>query len=299
MSGHHHHHHHGAAERLGIAFALNLGFTLVEFVGAYLTGSTAIAADAVHDLGDSLSLGFALVMQRVAGRRPSRAYTYGLRRLSLVGALVNVVVLLVGSVLVLVESVPRLWDPPSPDARGMLLLAVFGVLINGAAVLRLREGATLNERVVSWHLLEDVLGWVAVLVVSVVMLVADVPILDPLLSVAIALWIGINAWRNVWRTVDLFLQAVPEGVDLEELEARARAVEGARDLRHVHVWSLEGEHHVLTAQLLVDAEDLREALQIRDAVREALRAAGVEHVTLELAIDPDCPWARCVPESAA
>ncbi|MCA9571006.1 MAG: cation transporter [Myxococcales bacterium] len=291
--GHGLHHHHHASGRIGVAFALNLSFTLIELVGAWLTNSTAIAADAVHDLGDSLALAFAWGMEGVSGRRPTKAYTYGFRRLSLVGALVNVVVLLVGSVLVLVESVPRLFDPPVPDARGMLALAVLGVAVNGAAVWRLRSGSTLNERVITWHLLEDVLGWLAVLVVSVVMLFAHVPVLDPLLSVLIAVWIGVNAFRNLLRTVDVFLQAVPGEVDLDALRARARSVAGVRELRHVHVWSQEGEHHVLTGQLLVEGEDLREALALRDRVRQALEQEGIDHVTLELAVDADCPWSDC------
>lgn len=302
MSGHHdhhhhgpgHHHHHGAEGRLGIAFALNVSFTLIELVGAWYTNSTAIAADAVHDLGDSLALAFAWGMEGVSRKEPTRAYTYGFRRLSLVGALVNVIVLLVGSVLVLVESVPRLFDPPEANAGGMLVLALLGVAVNGAAVLRLRGGTTLNERVVTWHLLEDVLGWVAVLLVSLVMLVADVPILDPLLSVCIALWIGWNAGRNLLATVDLFLQAVPADVDLEELGRLAAEVPGVRELRHVHVWSQEGEHHVLSGQILVEEDlELAAGLAACAAVREKLEHAGIGHVTLELAVDPACPGARC------
>ena len=142
--------------------------------------------------------------------------------MSLVGALVNAIVLLVGGTLVLTQAIPALFEPGTPDAKGMLLLALLGVAVNGAAVLRLRSGATLNERVVTWHLIEDVLGWVAVLVVSLVMLVVELPILDPILSIAITLWVGWNALLNLRRTIDLFLQAVPEGVDITELQRGLR-----------------------------------------------------------------------------
>jgi len=279
---HHHHGHDGASGRLGLAFALNVAFTVIELFGAWLTNSTAIAADALHDLGDSLSLAFAWGMQGLSRRAPTKTYTYGFRRLSLVGAWINALVLLVGGGLVLGEAVPRLWSPGQPDAAGMLGLAVLGVLVNGAAVLRVRTGTTLNEQVVTWHLLEDVLGWVAVLLVSIVMLFADVPILDPILSVGVTLWVGFNAARNLKRTMDVFLQAVPEDIDVPALCADAERIAGVVELRHVHVWSQEGEHHVLTGDLEVTCADLEEALAVRARVRQLLRDAGVGHVTLQL-----------------
>ncbi len=281
--GHGHDHSHGTAGgRLGLAFALNVAFTLVELVGAWFTNSTAIAADAVHDLGDSMALAFAWGMQGLSGQKPTSSFSYGFKRLSLVGALVNAIVLLVGGAIVLTESIPRLWSPGEPDAQGMLLLAILGVVVNGAAVLRVRAGSSLNEQVVTWHLLEDVFGWVAVLVVSVVMLFVNAPVLDPILSVAITLWVGWNAAKNLKRTISVFLQAVPDDIELEALQEAVRAIEGVVDLKHVHVWSQEGEHHVLTGHLVIDGSTLAEAAVIRDAVRSVLHDAGIEHSTLEV-----------------
>jgi cobalt-zinc-cadmium efflux system protein len=281
--GHDHGHSNGSAGgRLGLAFALNVSFTVIELVGAWLTNSTAIAADAVHDLGDSLALAFAWGMQGLSGRKPTSSFSYGFKRLSLVGALVNAIVLLVGGAIVLTEAIPRLWNPGQPDAQGMLLLAILGVLVNGAAVLRVRAGSSLNEQVVTWHLLEDVFGWVAVLVVSIVMLFVEVPVLDPLLSIVITLWVGWNAGRNLKRTVAVFLQAVPDDVELDALQEAVLAVDGVVDLKHVHVWSQEGEHHVLTGHLVVTGTTLAEAASIRDAVRAVLLEAGITHSTLEV-----------------
>ena len=211
------------------------------------------------------------------------------------GALVNGVVLLVGGGLVLAYCVPRLAEPVQPEAHGMLALALFGVLVNGVAALRIRKGTTLNERVAALHLLEDVLGWVAVLIVSVVMLFADVPILDPLLSLLVTLWVGYNAARNVKKTVDLFLQAVPEDVDVQGLREVALSQTGVRDLRHVHVWSLEGERHVLTGHLEVEPATLEEAVALRERVSAALREAGIEHATLQLEL-PDAAAPQDSPE---
>lgn len=279
---HHDHSHGSAGGRLGLAFALNVTFTLVELVGAWFTNSTAIAADAVHDLGDSLALAFAWGMQGLSGAQPTASFSYGFKRLSLVGALVNAIVLLVGGAVVLTEAIPRLWNPGQPDAQGMLALAVLGVLVNGAAVLRVRAGKSLSEQVVTWHLLEDVFGWIAVLVVSIVMLFVDAPVLDPVLSVVITLWVGWNAARNLKRTVSVFLQAVPDDVAVDTLREAVLGIDGVADLQHVHVWSQEGEHHVLTGHLVVEASTLAQADLIRQEVRSVLQQTGIGHSTLEV-----------------
>lgn len=289
-SAHGHEHHHGglghvhaAPGRLGTALALNATFTVIELIGAWLTNSTAIAADAIHDLGDTLSLGLAWILEGTAGRGASDRFTFGLRRLSVVAALVNAVVLLAGGVVVLTEALPRLVDPPEADPVGMALLAVLGVAVNGVAAWRTHEGGTLNEQVVTWHLVEDTFGWVAVLVVSGVMMLGDLPILDPLLAVAITLFISFNALRMAWRSLQVFLQGVPAASDVASLREAAAQVQGVVDLAHVHLWSLDGERHVLTGHLVLRAGvDWEEAVTAREAVRTRLADLGVGHVTLEV-----------------
>ncbi len=291
--GHHHGHaHHHGGSRLGVAFALNLTFTVVELIGAWWTNSTAIAADAVHDLGDSLALAFAWAMQGLSGRQGNASWTFGYRRLSLLGALVNAAVLLVGGGLVLVEALPRLWDPQPADPTGMAALAVLGVLVNGAAVLRLRGGEGMNEKVATWHLIEDVLGWVAVLVVSGVMHVVDAPWLDPALALIVTAVVTSQAARHLVHTVRLFLQAVPPGLSVEGMRATLAGVEGVIATHHLHLWSQDGEHHVLTGRLQVGPGlSLDEATAIRERARHALEHAGVGHATLEVCTqggDPGC-----------
>lgn len=284
--GHHHdhHHHHGSADgRIGIAFALNLIFTIIEFIGGILTNSTAILADAVHDLGDSLSIGLGWLLARL-GRRPATGqYTYGYQRLSLLGALINAIVLIAGSLWVLSEAIPRLSDPPMPHATGMAWLAVLGIAVNGAAAWSLSGGRTLNEKVLNWHLLEDVLGWVAVLIVAIVLQFADWPILDPLLSIAFTLFILFNVVRNLRETVRLFLQAAPEAGMAEEIEQKLLQLPHVVDVHHLHLWSLDGEHHVLTAHLVLDiplsAETQRE---VKEAIRKACESCDISHTTIEL-----------------
>ena len=199
-----HHHHHGTSTRIGWAFFLNLTFTIIEFIGGLLTNSTAIMADAVHDLGDTLSIGSAWLLDKLSKKGADSSFTYGYRRLSLLGALINALVLVAGSVWILTQTIPRLLEPQMPYTEGMMGLAVLGVIMNGYAAYKLHGGQTLNEKVLNWHLIEDVMGWVAVLIVAITMHYVDWPILDPLLSLLFTLFILFNVFRNLKSTVKLF-----------------------------------------------------------------------------------------------
>jgi cobalt-zinc-cadmium efflux system protein len=281
---HHHDHSHGASSnRIGWAFVLNLSFTVIEFIGGWLTNSTAIMADAVHDLGDSLSIGSAWLLNRMGNKKADSRFTYGYRRLSLLGALINGLVLVAGSIWILTTAIPRLADPVMPHTEGMLALAVLGVAVNGYAAYRLSSGKTLNEKVLNWHLLEDVLGWVAVLIVAAIMQFVDWPILDPLLSVGFTLFILFNVLRNLWATARLFVQAVPDITLLNDIQSVLRDVDGVEDMHHVHLWSLDGEHHVLTAHVVTqDRGGLPEYGGLKNRLRQALERFDLSHTTIEV-----------------
>ena len=197
--GHDHGHihtHHGDVKNIKIAFFLNLGFSIVEIIGGFLTNSVAILSDAVHDLGDSFSLGLAWYFQKFSRKQRDKNFTYGYKRFSLVGALINSIVLIAGSVLILSEAIPRIFNPQQADAGGMFLLAILGIIVNGIAVVRLRKGSSLNEKVVSLHMLEDVLGWSAVLIGAIIMKFTNLYIIDPILSVLISFFILFNVFKK-------------------------------------------------------------------------------------------------------
>jgi cobalt-zinc-cadmium efflux system protein len=193
---HHHHDHNSSTENIRTAFFLNLFFAIVEFIGGVYTNSLAITSDAIHDLGDSISLGMAWYFQKLSNKKATKIYSYGFKRFSLLGAIINSIILLIGSIFIIIESIPRIITPEHSDAKGMMWFAILGIIVNGAAVLKLRTGTSINERVVSLHMLEDVLGWVAVLVASIIMQFWDIPILDPILSLLIALYILSNIFKN-------------------------------------------------------------------------------------------------------
>ena len=286
MSGHSHHHHHGneSQKNIGIAFFLNAIFVVIEIVGGLLTNSIAILSDAVHDLGDSLTLGLSWVLEKRSHRPGNSSYTYGYKRLSLVGALMNAVVLLVGSGFIIANAIPRLFSPEPIDPKGMIILAVLGIIINGAAVLRLKKGTKIAERVVSLHLLEDVLGWFAVLIVSIILLFADIPILDPILSLLITAFVLKNVVQNFGQIIKIFLQAVPEGYDISKIEDEIiKKHPSVFDIHGTKLWTLDGDSNIMTFHMCVKNEpDLNEIVKLKRSVKDTLSELGIEDVTIEI-----------------
>lgn len=282
MHNHNHSHQHEKNDRIGWAFFLNVTFTIIEFIGGWLTNSTAIMADAVHDLGDSLSIGFAWLLSRFSDKEASDKFSYGYRRLTLFGALINGIVLVIGSIWVLFEAIPRLSSPEMPVAEGMLGLAILGVAVNGYAVFKLKAGKTLNEKVLTWHLLEDVLGWVAVLIVSVVLLFVELPILDPLLSIGFTLFILFNVFRNLKSTLVLFLQAAPNEETQENIKRSLTELPEISGIHHMHFWSLDGESHVLTAHLeLTHNLEVDDIIKLKQRIAKELSTHQLSHTTIE------------------
>ncbi|MEQ3655315.1 MAG: cation diffusion facilitator family transporter [Dokdonia sp.] len=290
--GHHHHHHgHGQdTKNIKVAFFINLVFTIIEIVGGVLTNSVAILSDAVHDLGDSLSLGLAWYFQNYSKRERSSSYSYGYGRFSLLGAIINSIVLVVGSIFILTEAIPRLIAPEQPDTFGMIILGVLGVLFNGAAVLRLKKGSSINERVVALHLLEDVLGWVAVLIGSIVMHFYDIPIIDPILSLGIAGFILFNVYKNLKETIQIVMQGVPNDADLAKVTNTLLAFDEIAEVHDVHIWSMDGQYNVMTAHLVLSKRfDLLTLEPLKKQIRRQLEDSNIEHATLEFELkDAHC-----------
>ncbi|TGB01895.1 cation diffusion facilitator family transporter [Halobacillus salinus] len=282
--GHHHHHHvDSSTGKIKTAFFLNFAFTIIEIIGGLLTNSMAILSDALHDLGDSLSLGLAWFLQKFSNKGKSESFSFGYRRFSLLAALINGVVLIVGSVFILTEAIPRLLNPEQPNATGMLILSILGILVNGAAVFRLRGGDSMNQKVMTWHLLEDVLGWVAVLIVSVVMMFADLPFLDPLASIGITLFILYNVVSNFIQTMKLFLEAVPDGVDLDDIINKIGAIKDVQSTHHTHLWSMDGEHHAFSTHVVVEADATKEQVcNVKEEIKNIIDSIHLDHVTIEV-----------------
>ena len=261
-----------------IAFLLNLFFSVFEFVGGVITGSVAIMSDAVHDLGDAASIGISFFLERKSKKQPDAVYTYGYARYSLIGGVITTLILLVGSILVIYNAIHRIIAPVEINYNGMILFAVVGALVNLCAAWFTREGDTLNQKAVNLHMLEDVLGWLAVLAGAVVMRFTDIPVLDPILSIGVAVFILINAVKNLKEATELFLEKIPREIDLEHLKEHLCRIEGVEDVHHIHIWSLDGHHNYATMHV-VSTDDWHE---VKHKVRDELQEHGIGHATLEL-----------------
>jgi cobalt-zinc-cadmium efflux system protein len=292
---HNHTHDHPPGGDIKVAFFLNFVFTIVEFIGGILTNSVAILSDAFHDLGDSISLGLAWYFENLSKKKKTSGYSYGYRRFSLAGALINAVILSIGSVIILREAIPRFFNPQMVKVEGMIALGVLGIIFNGIAALRLKNRGSINQKVVYLHLLEDVLGWIAVLLGALIMYFVDAPFIDPLLSVLISGYILFNVFRNLKAIVKIVMQGTPAETDLAAIDhyfSQAPEIDGYHDL---HVWSLDGQYHVLTVHLIVDgAIDRNKLIQLKLKIREDLRQMGIEHATLEFETDrEECLLVDC------
>ncbi len=292
---HHSHHHHDASSNIKVAFFLNLGFTIIEIIGGLYTNSLAIMSDALHDLGDSLSLGLAWYFEKLSHKKRDHKFSYGYKRFSLLGAIINSIILIVGSIFIINAAIPRIISPEETNAQGMIILAIFGIIVNGAAVLRLKKGETLNEKVVSMHLLEDVLGWVAVLIAGVVMLFADVPILDPILSVMIGLYILFNVFKNLKESLKIILQGTPETIDLQKIENKIASLNNVLEIHDTHLWSMDGQYNVLTIHVVIEGnESLIKLAQIKTRIKQVLKGEHINHATIEFETkDEHCELEEC------
>ena len=283
MTHSHSHHHHHTDTNIKTAFFLNLTFTILEIFGGIWTNSLAILSDAVHDLGDSVSLGLAWYLDTYAQQGEDERFSYGYLRFSLLGALINTVILIVGAFFVLTQAIPRLMAPEHTNAQGMLIFAIGGILANGAAVLRLKDSKSMNAQVVAWHLLEDVLGWAAVLIVAIILIFVEVPILDPLLSILISLYILYNVVKSLRETLSLFLQAVPKNIQIKTIEEQIESVPCVKSTHHTHIWSLDGEHHILTTHIAVAANTTKaQTIEVKQSVKNILHEYDFSHITTEI-----------------
>ncbi len=288
--GHNHHHHTPkSTQKLKVAFFLNLGFTIVEFIGGIYVNSIAIISDAVHDLGDSLSIGTSWFLEHKSNKGADHNYSFGYSRFSLLGALINSVVLILGSTYVVYEAVQRLFAPEPSNAAGMIIFAVAGIAVNGYAAWKLHgDDASMNQKVISWHLIEDVLGWAAVLVVSVVLLFTDNYYLDPILSLLITGYILWNVFKRLKETLFIFLQGVPPEIDVDEIKNKLISLPKVDSLHHTHVWSMEGAQHIFTTHMkLRDINSFDDLLRTKSAAKEILQEYKFVHYTIETELDQE------------
>lgn len=278
------------SSRIFIAFILNLFFAIFEFIGGILTNSVAIVSDAVHDLGDCISLGLSYFLEKISLKKPDNKYTFGYVRYSVLGSLITTVILISGSILVIYKAIERLLSPVIVNYNGMIIFAMIGFIVNLMAAYLTRDGHSLNEKSVNLHMLEDVLGWLIVLIGAIFMKIFDLSILDPILSIGVALFILINAFKNFKKVLDLFVEKTPKDVEISAIKKELLKLEGILDVHHIHVWSMDGFTNYATMHIVSDENQI----DIKEKVRDCLHVYNIEHVTIEIEKSTDlCHEKKC------
>ena len=273
-----------------IAFILNFAFSVFEFIGGIFTGSVAILSDAVHDIGDAASIGISYFLERKSKRKPDENYTYGYARYSVTGSVITTLILLFGSVTVIYNAVGRIINPIEINYSGMIIFAVIGVAVNVCAAFFTREAGSMNQKAVNLHMLEDALGWIVVLIGAVVMRFTDFYIIDPIMSIGVAIFILVNAVRNLKEALDLFLEKTPHGISISEIKEHIEKIDGVKEIHHIHIWSMDGQNNFATMHVVTDGD----SHEVKHLVREELKEHGISHATLELeSTDEHCHEKEC------
>ena len=261
-----------------IAFILNLGFSIFEFVGGILTGSVAIISDAIHDIGDAMGIGISFFLEKKSKCKPNEIYTYGYGRYSVIGSVITTLILLLGSTIVIYNAIQRIMTPSPIHYDGMILFAIIGVCVNFAAAFFTRHGDSLNQKAVNLHMLEDVLGWIVVLIGAIVMRFTNFILIDPMMSIGVAVFIFIHAIQTLKEGIDLFLEKTPHGIDVCEIKEHLSEIDGIIDVHHIHIWSMDGQQNFATMHVVANGD----SHEIKEKIREELKEHGIRHVTLEL-----------------
>lgn len=282
-------------KRMFVSFVLNFIFTIFEFIGGILTNSVALMSDAVHDLGDSVSIGVAIYLEKKSKQAKDFKYTFGYYRFSLLGGLITSIILIIGSTIIIIEAFKRLFNPETIDTSLMIYFAVIGVVVNGAAALIASKGKSANEKVISLHLFEDVFGWVALLIGAIIMNIFDIQILDSILSVLFTLFIVYHVFRSLKGIMEVFLEKAPKGFSIDKIKAELLKEENVRDIHHIHLWSIEGNIPIMTFHARLSHKvTIEETVSITKNLKTRLHELGILHSTIQIEFfDNQCDDLDC------
>ena len=272
------------------AFILNLAFSVFETIGGIYTGSIAVISDAVHDMGDAFAIGLSYCFEKKSKKQPDEVYSYGYARFSVLGGFITSLLLVLSCVFVIINAVCRIIEPVKPNYNGMIVFALIGVAVNSVAAFFTRAGESLNRKAVNLHMLEDVLGWITVLVGAIIMRFTGIVIIDPVMSVAVALFILVNAVKNIKEVIDIFLEKTPEGIDIGKIREKLCEIETVSDAHHIHIRRMNVNTLYATMHIVVSSD----IQATKEAVKEKLREYGIVHSTLEIETEGEhCSELQC------
>ena len=261
-----------------IAFILNALFSIFELIGGLFTNSISIISDAIHDFGDAISIGISYILEKKSKKKPDKKYTYGYLRYTVLGALITTSILIISSIIVITEAIKRLVNPIDINHNGMIMFAIFGVIVNSLAIYFTKEGESLNQKAVNLHMMEDVLGWIAVLIGAILIKFTDITIIDPIMSIIVSTYILINALKNLKNIIDIFLEKTPNNISIDKISKQILALDNVKDIHHIHIWTIDGYNNYATMHIVTTKNNHN----IKDNIRKILNENNIKHITIEL-----------------
>ncbi len=277
-------------KKIFLAFCLNLIFSVLEFIGGAITGSIAVISDSIHDLGDALSIGISFVFEKISHKKPDERHTYGYYRYSVLGSVIQSVILLCGSVLVIYNAILRIITPEEINYNGMIIIAILGFVINFLAAYFTSGEGSLNQKAINLHMLEDVLGWAIVLIGAVVMKFTNWYYIDAILCIALAIFILINAINTLKTVLDIFLEKTPKHIQINEIKEHLLNIDEVLDVHHLHIWSMDGYKNSATLHVVTDAD----FCIVKNKIKEVLAQHKISHSTVECEkSNEECAHTHC------
>lgn len=261
-----------------IAFILNIGFSIFELFGGLYTNSISILSDSIHDLGDAISIGISYIMEKISKKKADNKYTYGYIRYSVLGGTITTIILFISSILVIIGAIGRLIKPSDIDYSKMIVFAIIGVILNYIASIITKEGESINQKAVNLHMLEDVLGWIIVLIGAIIMRFTNIKIIDPIMSIGVALFILVNSLKNLKKILFIFLEKTPNNIDIEKIKKEILNIKEIQNIHHIHIWSLDGYNNYATMHIVTKSKDIT---KIKKEIKDILKEYNIFHTTIE------------------
>ncbi len=277
-------HHKEAKKQLILGLILNGSFTIIELVGGLLSNSLALVSDAMHDFTDTIALSLSLYANKKAVQKPSKTKTFGYKRATIIAALFNAIVLIALTFFIFYKAYQKIISPEKVNGMIVFVIAIFGIVFNGIVVLRMwkTKDKDINIKSVFWHLLEDALGWFGVLIAGIVIIFTGWYIIDPIISIVIGLIVIHGAYGIIKETLDIFMLAVPEGINIDEIAKEIKKIPKVVGVHDLHVWAVGSNHYALSGHILVKNMKISSAYPILCEANKMLKEKfKIDHTTME------------------
>lgn len=270
-------------EDLKFIIFLNIGFSLFEIVGGFLTGSIAISSYAIHDFFDALSIGLSSFLNKISLNEPDKKYTFGYKRFSLLGTIFTSGILFTCAVLTLFYVVLKFFNPISLNVIGMIIFALIGIIINGYAMIQMSKEVNKDEKKINWSIACDVMGWVFLLILALVIKISNVFLLDLIVSLFIALFIGGRSIRQIIKGVDVIMNATPTDLDLDEFKLEIGRIPFVLNILDIHIWSIDEQENYLLLKIKVSKNVTRKNYShLKKQIEEKLGVYRIHQSNIEI-----------------